>query len=81
MSPLTTKNTKFEVRIQNPMRHSKKTKSQQKAQKDHIEEGKSQGQQKDIKSGKPSQKGKEELRKAQNQNKTSKKSSNSKNSP
>jgi hypothetical protein len=40
MSPLTIKSIKFESQIQDPMKHSQKTKSQQKAQKGHLEEGK-----------------------------------------
>jgi hypothetical protein len=42
MSPLTTNGTKFEVRIQDPMKHSEKTKSQRKAQEGHLEEVKPQ---------------------------------------
>jgi hypothetical protein len=40
MSQLTTKNTKFEVRIQNPMKQIWKVKSQRKAQEGHLKEGK-----------------------------------------
>jgi hypothetical protein len=72
------RSTKFESRIQDPMKHSWNTKSQWKAQEGHLEEGKAA---RPTKNGKSSQNGKEELRKAQNQNRTSKKSSNSKSSP
>jgi hypothetical protein len=54
------------------------TKSQRKAQEGHLEEGKTANPTKGMKSGKPSTNGKEETRKAQNQNRTSKKSSKSK---
>jgi hypothetical protein len=63
------------------MKHSWKIKSQRKAQEGHLEEGKAARPTKDMKSGKSSQNGKEELRKTQSQNKTSNKSSNSKTPP
>jgi hypothetical protein len=40
MSILTIKSIKFESRIQDPMKHSQKTKRQRKAQESHLEEGK-----------------------------------------
>jgi hypothetical protein len=49
------KSIKFEVRIQNPMKHSEKNKSQRKAQKWHLLEGKVVGPTKGMKNGKPSQ--------------------------
>jgi hypothetical protein len=49
------------------MKHNKKTKSQRKAKEGHIEEGKNVKPTNGTKSGKPRQKGKEELRKGQNQ--------------
>jgi hypothetical protein len=67
MSPLITKGTKFEVQIRDPMKHNQKTKSQQKAQEGHLEEGKTQRPTKVMKSGKAMQNGREDLRKAQNQ--------------
>jgi hypothetical protein len=52
------KSTKFEVRIQDPMKYSSKTKSQRKAQEGHLEEGKSQKPAKGTKGGKAKQNGK-----------------------
>jgi hypothetical protein len=54
MNPLTTKSTKFEFRIQDPMKHNKKTKSQEKAQEGYLEEGKTARPTKGMKSDKPS---------------------------
>jgi hypothetical protein len=54
MSPLTTKSTKFEVRIKDPMKHSWKTKkSPKKAQDVQLEERKAARPTKCAKSGKP----------------------------
>jgi hypothetical protein len=53
MSPLTTKSTKFEVQIQNPMKHSRIPKKPRKAQEGHLEEGKAAIPTKGRKSGKP----------------------------
>jgi hypothetical protein len=66
------KSTKFEVQIQDPIKHSEKTQKARKSSRGHIE-GKSQKPTKSKKSGKTKQNDKEELRKAQK----SKKSSNS----
>jgi phage protein D len=68
MSPLTKKGTKFEALIQDPMKYSWKTKSQQKAQEGHLEEGKPQKPTKGKKSGKITKR----ARKAENQSKSSK---------
>jgi hypothetical protein len=59
------KKHKFEVLIQDPMKHSQKNKKPRKAQEGHLEEGKPQKSIKGTKSGKVKQNGKEELRKAQ----------------
>jgi hypothetical protein len=65
------KSTKFEVRIQDPMKHSYKPKKSRKAQEGHLEEGKPQKPTKDMKSGKGKQNGKEKLRRAQKSKKSS----------
>jgi hypothetical protein len=49
MSTLTTKGTEFEIQIQDPKKHNWKTKSQEKPQEGHLEEGKIATPTKDIK--------------------------------
>jgi hypothetical protein len=66
------KNAKFKGRIQDPMKHSYKTKSQWKAQECHVEEGKPQKPANSTKSGKVKQNGKKELRKPHRSKKSSK---------
>jgi hypothetical protein len=56
MSPLTTKSTKFESRIQDATKHNLKIKSQRKAQECRLEGGKTARPIKRMKNGKPSQK-------------------------
>jgi hypothetical protein len=58
------KNKKFEVWIQNPMKHIWKTKKPRKVQEGHLEEGTPQKPTKGTKSGKTKQNGKSELRKS-----------------
>jgi hypothetical protein len=53
MSPMTTKGTKLEVRIEDPMKHSRKTKKPRKAQEGHLEEEKTTMPTKGTKNGKP----------------------------
>jgi hypothetical protein len=65
------KSTKFEVWIQDRIKHSYKTKKQEKTQEGHLEEGKPQKPIKGMKSGKVKQNGKKELRKAQKSKKSS----------
>jgi hypothetical protein len=72
MSPLTTKSTKSESRIQDATKHNLKIKSQRKAQECHLEGGKTARPIKRMKNDKPSQNDKYELRNAQNQNRTKK---------
>jgi hypothetical protein len=66
------KSTKFEVRIQDPMKHSYKTQKSKNAQEGHLEEGKPQKPTKSKKSGKTKQNDKEELERAQISKKSSK---------
>jgi hypothetical protein len=56
----------------NPRPHKSTTRRPRKAQEGHLEEGKSAKLIKGMKSGKPSQNGKEELRKAQKHKKLTK---------
>jgi hypothetical protein len=83
MSLLTTKKLKVWCLNPKPMKHNYKTKKSRKAQEGHLEEGKTAKANKWQEKWQAKHNGKEELRKAQNQNKASKKSSNSKtpNSP
>jgi hypothetical protein len=73
--------TKFEVRIQDPMKHSRRPKKPRKAQEGHLEDVRQQKPTKGTKSGKAKQNGKEQLKintEAQKSKKISKSIQNSK---
>jgi hypothetical protein len=65
MSPLTTKAQSLKFEYKTPWNTTRRPKKARKAQESHLEEGKPQKTANDMKSGKASQNGKEELRKAQ----------------
>jgi hypothetical protein len=66
MSPLTTKSTKFEVQIQDPLKHSSKTKKPRKSSRRSQRRTENRKSQQMARKVATQKNGKEELRKAQN---------------